>query len=70
MKNVSLVMMIMEIVCGLACVGLGIYYCFCGSGAQIAVFMIVGAVCVITGARTFIQLRKIKKQEEEENKKD
>lgn len=68
MKNFSLALMIVEILCGLVCIGFGIYYCFGGSWGQIAVFLIVGAVCVVTGVRTFILLHKRKKQEEEENK--
>ena len=68
MKNFSLALMIVEILCGLVCIGFGIYYCFGGSWGQIAVFLIVGAVCVVTGVRTFILLRKRTKQEEEENK--
>ncbi len=68
MKNFSLALMIVEILCGLVCIGFGIYYCFGGSWGQIAVFLIVGAVCVVTGVRTFVLLRKRKKQEEEENK--
>lgn len=69
MKNISLAMMIVEIISGLVCIGFGIYYCFTGSWTQIAVFLIVGAVCVITGIRTFLLIRRQKKQDEEENGK-
>ena len=69
MKNISLAMMIVEIICGFVCIGFGIYYCFTGSWTQIAVFLIVGAVCVVTGIRTFLLLRKQKKQDKENEEK-
>lgn len=69
MKNLNLGILIVEIICGLTCVGLGIYYCFAGTAAQAAVFIVVGAVCIVTGIRTFLIILKEKKNKDKDGDK-
>ena len=68
MEKNSLLVVIFESVCGLVCIGLGIYYIFRGAATQVAVFMVVGAGCVAMAVRTFLNMRKQKKDKEKENK--
>ena len=68
MEKNSLWVIIVEIVCGLVCIGLGIYYIFCGSATQVIVFMIVGAGCFVIALRKFIIMRKQKKNQEKDDK--
>ena len=64
MEKNGLLVIIFEIVCGLVCIGLGVYYICCGKGTNAAVFLVVGAGCVVMAVRTFIALRKKKKDKE------
>ena len=43
MEKNGLLVIIFEIVCGLVCIGLGVYYICCGKGTNAAVFLVVGA---------------------------
>lgn len=58
MKNLNLGILIIEVLCGLACVGIGVYYCVAAKAMQGAVFLIVGAVCIVTGIRTLLIILK------------
>ncbi|MDE6667184.1 MAG: hypothetical protein K2K38_02410 [Clostridia bacterium] len=68
MEKNSLLVIIFEGVCGLVCIGLGIYYIVCGAVAQVAVFMVVGAVCIAMAVRAFLNMRKQKRDREKENR--
>lgn len=68
MEKNSLLVIIVEIVCGLICIGLGVYYIFCGSATQVVVFMLVGAGCFVIALRKFIIMRKQKKNQEKDDK--
>lgn len=70
MEKNSLLVIIFEIVCGLVCIGLGIYYICCGKGTNAAVFLVVGAGCLVMAVRAFITMRKKKKDKEKEEKED
>ncbi len=64
MEKNSLLVLIFEGVCGLVCIGLGIYYICCEKTTQAAVFLVVGAVCIVIAVRTFITMRKSKKNKD------
>ncbi len=68
-KN-SLWVIIVEIVCGLVCIGLGVYYIFCGAATQVAVFMLVGVGCFVVAMRKYFIMRKQKKDKEKDEKDD
>lgn len=70
MEKNSLLVIIFEGICGLACIGIGIYYIFCDKAMQAAVFMVVGAGCIVMAVRTFLNMRKKKKDEEKDEKND
>lgn len=70
MEKNGLLVLIFEIVCGLVCIGLGIYYACCGKGTNAAVFLVVGAGCMVMAVRAFITIRKKKKDKEKEEKED
>ena len=65
MKNINLGILIAESICGLAGVGIGVYYCVAGIGVRAALFLVMGAVCIPTAIRTLVVILKEKK-----NKKD
>ena len=65
MKNFNLVMLIMEAVCGLICIGFGISYLVKDAVGTGAVFLIVGGLCIITAGRTFLISRKNRKNDDE-----
>ncbi len=65
MKNVGLMAIIFQLVCGLICCGIGIYDVIISADvAQIVIFFVVGALCLINAARMFIVDRKNKKDDE------
>ena len=70
MEKNSLLVMIFEAVCGLVCIGFGIYYIVCGKATHAAVFMVVGAVSIVMAVRAFIKMRKEKKDNKEDKKND
>ena len=70
MNNISLTAGIMQVVCGLACAGLGIYYFVTAQTTQEVVFTVVGAVCFVWGIRTFLKLLKSKKDGDDKDKKE
>ena len=57
----------MQVVCGLACAGLGIYYFVTAQTTQAVVFTVVGAVCFVWGIRTLL---KSKKDGDDKDKKE
>lgn len=67
MNKGGLIIFIIQLVCGLVCLGLGIYYIFYGEPTQIAVFIVVGAVCIATAVRSFIKMRKDKNNEDKDS---
>lgn len=69
MKNINLLMVIFEAVCGLVCVGVGIYYAVVGMSVQCAVFLVVGAVCAVIAVRGFITVKKSKRDDNNDNSK-
>ena len=66
MKNFSLTAVIVQIVVGLACIGLGIYYAVSDVSTHAVVFMVVGAVCIVMAVRSYLRIRKSKKEEEKD----
>lgn len=70
MEKNSLLVIIFETVCGLVCIALGIYYLTCGKGTNAAVFLVVGAACLVMAVRAFILMRKNKKKDEETKRGD
>jgi len=70
MEKNSLLVIIFEAVCGLVCIGLGIYYACIGKATHAAVFLVVGAGCVVMTVRAFLNMRKEKKKKDDENKKN
>lgn len=65
MKNTSIIVLIMEAVCGLVCIGFGISYFVKEAVGNGVVFLIVGAVCIVTGVRTLLIILKNKKNDDE-----
>ncbi len=68
MNKSYLAVFIAQLVCGLVCIALGIYYIFYGKPEQIAVFLIVGVVCIIMGIRTLLKYLKERKAKEQQKK--
>ena len=68
-KN-NLLVIIFETLCGLACIGVGIYYMFCDKATQAVVFLVVGAGCIVMAVRAFFNMRKQKKDREKEDQDD
>ena len=64
MEKNTLLVLIFEAVCGLACIGFGIYYFTCENTTNAVVFLVVGAVCLVMAVRAFIKMRKQKKDNE------
>lgn len=69
MKKISLLALIFKTICGLVCIALGIYYIFSGEAIQVAVFLVVGATCVVMAFVDFFKMRKEKKNKEKEDNK-
>ncbi len=65
MNKSYLAVFIAQLVCGLVCTALGIFY---GKPEQIAVFLIVGVVCIIMGIRTLLKYLKERKAKEQQKK--
>ena len=66
MKNLSLTAVIIQIIVGLACIGLGVYYALSDASTHAVVFIVVGAVCIVMAVRTYLRIRKRKKDEEKD----
>lgn len=62
----NLTFFILELICGLTCIGFGIYYIVTAENTQAIVFMLVGAVCIGTAIKTMITILKIKRRENKE----
>lgn len=63
MKRINLIAFILQIVFGVICVGMGIYYCFSGDIGQIAIFFVVGIICFVNAVRIYINDKKGNKDE-------
>ena len=70
MEKNGLLVIIFNAVCGLVCIGLGVYYTTCGKGANGAVCLVVGAVCLVIAVRTLINMRKQKKDKDKDENSD
>ena len=71
MKNLNLTAAIVQLVVGLVCLGLGIYYVTQNSSTMAVVFIVAGAVCVVMSVRSYLKIRRQKReQSEEEDKKE
>lgn len=66
MDKFNLVAIILQVVCGLVCIGLGIYYCISGAIGQTAIFFLVGVGCFVNAVRIFLNGKK--KDDADENK--
>ncbi len=66
----NLTFFIIELVCGLTCIGFGIYYLVTAENTQAIVFMLVGALCIGTAIKTLIAVLKLKKKQREEQKNE
>ncbi|MBD5584571.1 MAG: hypothetical protein HDQ88_05770 [Clostridia bacterium] len=66
----NLTFFILELVCGLTCIGFGIYYIVTAENAQAIVFMLVGALCIGTAIKTLITVLKLKKKQREDKNND
>lgn len=70
MKNFNLTSAIAQLVVGLVCIGLGIYYFTKSESTMSVVFFVAGAVCIVMSVRTFMNLSKKKKDEKEDEERD
>lgn len=70
MKNLDVTSAVMQLIFGIACLGLGVYYAVTGAGAQAVIFMLAGAVCLVMAGRTYMKIRRKKKDEEENDGKE
>ncbi|MDE7083464.1 MAG: hypothetical protein K2O89_07175 [Clostridia bacterium] len=68
MEKNGLIVIIFEIVCGLACSGIGIYYAVSGKTTHAAVFILVGVGCFVMAVRNYLLMRKAKKNKENNEK--
>lgn len=58
MDKFNLVAIILQVVCGLVCIGLGIYYCVAGAAGQSVLFIVVGAGCFVNAVRIYLNDKK------------
>lgn len=64
MEKNSLIVMIFETLCGLVCLGFGIYYACVEDATKAVVFLVVGAVSLVMAVRALIRLLKEKKDKD------
>ncbi len=69
MEKNGLIVFIFELLCGLVCIGLGIYYFSVTDTTKAVVFLLVGAVCIVMAVRALMGVLRNKKNKDDKDKK-
>ncbi|MDE5667564.1 MAG: hypothetical protein K2I29_04925 [Clostridia bacterium] len=69
MEKNGLIVFIFELLCGLVCIGLGIYYFSVADTTKAVVFLLVGAVCIVMAVRALLCILRNKKNKDDKDKK-
>ena len=69
-NNNDLLQIILYALCGLVCVGMGVYYFVTANNTQGGIFTAVGVISVVLSVRFLIKFLKNKKNKNDEGKDD